>query len=131
MKPSAAPPEVVDDPNLNNLTKEYRLHDFVVALREHLEKSNFQNKSFSNITNTTMDDDHQQPYQPVKCVEYCDSNMRHFFEDYKQYHGYVTLIVSIVQFGASFARTEIFVHKSSSVDGLIEADVAAAHRRAI
>lgn len=67
-----------------NLTDEH-LKDFVEMSRDFLaRKHNIQNKTSTNTTNATLG----------VCFEYCDSNMRQIFIDYKQIHGYVTLFVS-------------------------------------
>lgn len=94
MKPSAPPQKVIDNPTEYNLTDEY-LIDFMDKYREHMMKASSQNKTFTNMTNGTLDDVDHHAHQAINCIEYCDSQMRHFFDEYKQYHGYVTLIVSI------------------------------------
>lgn len=90
MKPSAVPPRIVDDPNQWNLTQEY-LTDFVAMLGKY-KADNEKNKSYTNITNGTFEE--RNPQQAANCEEYCNSEMRHFFDEYKQYHGYVALVVS-------------------------------------
>lgn len=82
--------KVMDNPNEFNLTEEY-LNDFLVKTREHL-RAGLQNKTFTNVSNIMPED---QPTHPVvNCSEYCDSHMRQIFEEYKDYHGYVALVVS-------------------------------------
>lgn len=88
MKTTAAPHEFENITGLN-LTQE-QLDVFMEHLNKHLTKTNLHNKTFAN---ETFDDSNS--HQAVNCDEYCDSDMRHFFEEYKHYHGYVTLVVSI------------------------------------
>lgn len=89
MKPSVAPSKVVENPQEYNLT-DNDLSAFFEIYREY-NKLNI-NKTSNNITNSTSFDD---AHQAVNCSEYCNSQMRHLFDDYRHYHGYVTLIVSI------------------------------------
>lgn len=56
-------------------------------------KAGLQNKTYMNATNIMLED--QTTHPAVNCVEYCDSHMRQIFEEYKDYHGYVALVVSI------------------------------------
>lgn len=91
MKATPSPQKVIDNPKDFNLTEEY-LNDFMDKYREHMKNKNFSNKSFVQNFNGTLND--STHHQAVNCSEYCDSNMRHVFEDYKEYHGYVTLAVS-------------------------------------
>lgn len=85
-------PKVIDNANEFNLTDEY-LSDFMVIYREHMKKTTLQKSNYTNFTNSLLDD--QNPPQAVNCDDYCDSHMRQIFDEYKQYHGYVTLVVSI------------------------------------
>lgn len=81
-------------PPLNelNLTAE-SIQDFIERSRLHsMLRSN--KSHISNITNDTSDE--LSTYQAVNCSDYCEGSMRHIFDDYKQYHGYVTLVVSII-----------------------------------
>ena len=90
MKSSLNLQKVMENPNEFNLTEEY-LNDFLVKSKEHMMKAN-QNKSYTNMTNIIMEDPTSHP--AVNCVDFCDSHMRQIFEEYKDYHGYVALIVS-------------------------------------
>lgn len=91
MKPSVKPPplRVVENANDYNLTDEY-LVDFIDRMKFML--GNSENKSHPNITNSTMEE--PNPHQAVNCDDYCDNQMRHFFDEYRHYHGYVSLVVS-------------------------------------
>lgn len=76
---------------VHNLTDE-TLQDFMKIFREHLEKTALLNKTSANSTNVTLNGTNSHLSD---CLEYCDSNMRKIFDDYKQIHGYVSLAVSI------------------------------------
>lgn len=84
--------KVIDNPNDYNLTEEY-VNDFLVKSKEYILRANLQNRSSTNTTNILLEDQITNP--AVNCVEYCDSHMRQIFEDYRVYHGYVALVVSI------------------------------------
>lgn len=91
MKTSPNPQRVIDNPSDFNLTQEH-LNDFV----KYMWEKNFMlhNKSYTtpNITNVTQDE--PTSHQAGNCHEYCHSQMRRFFDEYRHYHGYVTLVVS-------------------------------------
>lgn len=91
MKPSMSP-KVVDNAKEFNLTDE-NLNDFLATYREHMKKTALQKNNYTNFTNSWLDD--QSPSQAVNCADYCNSHMRDVFDEYKQYHGYVALVVSI------------------------------------
>lgn len=93
MKTSPNPQGVIDNPNDFNLTAE-NISEFLKYMKEKMIL-NEQNKTYTNITNGTLDE--PNPHQVPNCHEYCDSQMRSFFEGYKHYHGYVTLVVSIIR----------------------------------
>lgn len=92
MKTSSKPHKIVDNAKEFNLTEEH-LADFVNQLDQWMSE-NGHNKTYtsSNVTNGTHDELNQ--HQIVNCDDFCDSQMRHCFDVYKNYHGYVTLVVS-------------------------------------
>lgn len=93
MKPSMSP-KVIENPNEFNLTDEY-LSDFMVVYREHIRKTTLQKNNYTNFTNSLLEN--HDIHQAANCDDYCDSH-RQIFDDYKQYHGYVTLVVSVLKF---------------------------------
>lgn len=72
-----------------NITEEHwKL--FIEKLKKYSTADN--NKTFiENVTNLTT----VMPTPVSSCDDYCDSHMRHIFESYRHYHGYITLVVSI------------------------------------
>lgn len=107
MKPSAKPlpQKFIENAKELNITDEY-LSDFMEIWKKNYMPVNAENKSYTNITNSTFE---VNPHQAVSCddLRYCDSEMRHFFEEYKHYHGYVSLIVSTFCFYKS-AKVLVF-----------------------
>lgn len=51
-----------------------------------------QERSFQNITNINNTNTTQNG-ESKECAEYCNGDIRTIFEQYKLYHGYVSLIV--------------------------------------
>lgn len=92
-KPTMDHQKVIDIPGELNLTEEY-FNDFLIKSKEHMMKVSLQNKTYINTSGIILDD--QTPHPAVNCSEYCsDSHMRQIFDEYKNYHGYVALVVSI------------------------------------
>lgn len=91
MKPSVKPSKVIENAKEFNLTDEY-LTDFMDIWRQTILIANAENRSYTNITNGTLED--ANPQQAVSCDDYCKNEMRHFFDEYRNYHGYVSLVVS-------------------------------------
>jgi len=87
--------------NLANLTKE-DFDDFLIKNKDLTAKqsANLSAVKFvENSINITANNNNsilQNVSDVVNCTSYCDGEMRHIFEDYKGYHGYVTLVVSHV-----------------------------------
>lgn len=112
MKPSVSPQKVVDNPSEFNITDEY-LNDFMLRMKDHLLKTNYQNKSVENYTIYASEKPHQ-----VKddCDDYpnCLSDMRSFFEGYKNYHGYVTLVICVFGTIANILNIIILTRKEMS-----------------
>jgi hypothetical protein len=94
MKTSAKPwaQGVIDNPNQYNLTDEMFSDFFELMRKKNMLAGNVENKTYSNITNGTFDDPNLQHSE--NCESYCQNEMRHFFEEYRNYHGYVSLVVS-------------------------------------
>lgn len=95
MKESTKPHKIVDNAKEFNLTEEH-LTDFVNQLDQWLLE-NGPNKTFTSTNTTNVTRDEANQHQIVSCDDFCDSQMRHCFDVYKQYHGYVTLVVSLLR----------------------------------
>jgi hypothetical protein len=90
MKPSSNPPMGIENPHDYNLTAEY-LNDFLEKSLGLLANRTQYNKSLTTVADdeTTNSINRQQD-----CIGYCDSDMRQIFNEYRHFHGYVTLVVS-------------------------------------
>lgn len=88
MRPSLSPLNFINDSNKLNLTA-HELKDFLEASVKHaVRNATAQNKTLAKLSNDTLD--------LSDCIGYCDSSqLRHVFEEYKHYHGYVSLVVSM------------------------------------
>lgn len=85
MKTSISP--IVNNPKDYNLTEEY-LADFMERTKDLMRNRSMPmniTKGLSGNESTNRTD---------ICLDYCDSQMRDIFDDYRGYHGYVTLVVS-------------------------------------
>lgn len=100
MKPSLSPLNFIGDSNLT----EQNIHDFLEASVKHMRNATAQNRTY--VSNDTTD---LANLQPSDCIGYCDSSqLRHIFEEYKHYHGFVSLVVSVqaLSFMVSFTGVE-------------------------
>lgn len=70
----------------SNITEEQLLTFF-----EHFERHLLKEHRMRNFTKENSSD---KIFNVENCDEYCDSQMRHLFKEYEEYHGYVTLVVS-------------------------------------
>lgn len=87
MKPSLSPISFIGNSSLT----EQNIQDFLELTVQHMRNTTTQNKT--NVLNDTSD--LPGPHSN-DCIGYCDSSqLRHIFKEYKHYHGYVSLVVSI------------------------------------
>lgn len=83
MSTSISPLKALDGltfpPNISNES----VHEFLTIWMDIIKKNN--TKNIKTTPNETTDN----------CLHYCEHNIRDFFTQYKLYHGYITLVVSI------------------------------------
>lgn len=73
--------------NQTDITAE-NIADFFKRNNELINKTVQTNNLSNNLSEA------ESTQQAVSCLDYCDSHMRDIFDDYRGYHGYVTLVVS-------------------------------------
>lgn len=106
MKPSLSPLNFIGD---SNLTAQ-NIQDFLEASVKHMRNATAQNRTY--VSNDTADPTNPQPSD---CMGYCDSSqLRHIFEEYKHYHGFVSLVVSIKAFSFMLLFTGLERRKTPS-----------------
>ncbi|CRL00191.1 CLUMA_CG013465, isoform A [Clunio marinus] len=81
--------KILEDGKDSNLT----VDDLAKFINVLMSNKPFLNSSVNTTRKLLIDETNYT--QSDNCSEYCDGRMRNFFNEYKNYHGYITLIVRL------------------------------------